>query len=232
VTHPTVHETNERSYPQTIAIVNQKGGVGKTSLAMNLASWLGESGRRPLVLDADPQMSAVRWSAAFTGTSGVAAKRLDAARNILLVSGEIERLAKEARSDLLILDCPADLREPAEVALLLSDLILIPVTPSPLDIWAAEATVRLARKAQRLRRDGRPHIVLVPSRLNRRTAMSRDLAPTLMALGEEVGPGITERVVMAESAILGQTVPQYSPSSPACDELGTLSRFILERLDV
>jgi chromosome partitioning protein len=231
VTYSSVNEATQ-TLPRTIAIVNQKGGVGKTSLAMNLASLFRESGRRPLVLDADPQMSAARWAAAFVGSGGIAVQCLDATRDIVLVSKEIERLASESGSDLLVLDCPADLREAAEVALLLADLILIPVTPSPLDLWAAETTVRLARKARQLRGDGGPRIALVPNRLNKGTAMARDLPPTLAALGEEVAPGVTERVVLAESAILGQTVPQYSPKSGAYAELSTLSRFILERLDV
>jgi chromosome partitioning protein len=232
VTPRSVHEASERTFPQTIAIVNQKGGVGKTSLAMNLVSLFKEAGRLPMVVDADPQMSAARWAASFTGAGGIVVRCLDAERDIELVSGEMKRLAIENGSDLLVLDCPADLREAAEVALLLADLIVIPVTPSPLDIWAAESTVSLARKARHLRGDGRPRIVLVPNRLNRATAMARDLAPTLAALGEEVAPGVAERVVLAESAILGQTVSQYSPKSRACAELGTLSRFILERLDV
>ena len=232
MTHPMVHEASERTFPHTIAIANQKGGVGKTSLAMNLAYLFRESGRCPLVLDADPQMSAARWAAAFTGTGGIAVQCLDAERGIVLVADEIEHLASEAGSDLLVLDCPADLREAAEVAMLLADLVLIPVTPSPLDIWAAETTVRLARKARQLRGDGSPRIALVPNRLNRSTTMARDLPPTLAALGEEVTPGVTERRVLAESAILGLTVPQYSPKSVAYAELGALSRFILERLDV
>jgi chromosome partitioning protein len=223
---------DDRLLPQTIAIVNQKGGVGKTSLAMNLAALLGASGWRPLVLDADPQMSASRWASSCTETGAVAVRQLDTTKDIVLVSREIDQLAGEAGADLLVLDCPADLRDSAEVALLLADLVLIPVTPSPLDIWAAETTVSLARKARKIRDDGLPRIALVPNRLIRGTAMARDLPTTLAALGEEVAPGISERVVVAESAILGQTVSQYSPKSRVCGELGILSRFISERLDV
>jgi chromosome partitioning protein len=217
--------------PQTIAFVNQKGGVGKTTLVMNLAPLFRSSGRRPLVLDADPQESAARWAAAFNGPGRISVRRVDTDQDIVSVSREIGRFAGESRSDLLLLDCPADLRGSAEAALLLADLILIPVTPSPLDIWATAATVKLARRARQVRGDGRPRIALVPNRLSRGTAIARDLPPTLMAMGEEVAPGITDLVVLAESAIVGQTVSQYNPKSRAYTELGTLSRFILERLD-
>ena len=203
--------------PQTLAFVNQKGGVGKTSLAMNVAETLRLLGKRPLLLDADPQQSAARWAAASPGTDGVPVRCLDTDQDIVVVSTAIGRFAGENQADLLIIDCPADLRGSAEASLLLADLILVPVTPSPLDLWATEATVELARTAREVRGDGRPKIALVPNRLVRRTAMARDLAPTLAAMGEEVAPGITDLVVFAESAIVGLTVPEYDPRSSASE---------------
>ena len=215
---------------QTIAIVNQKGGVGKTSLAMNLAWFLDTAGGRTMVLDADPQRSATRWAEAQNGSWAVEVRGIDAERDIAVVSQDIERLASETGAELVVLDCPPELRNAAEVALLLADVSLIPVTPSPLDIWAAEAAVALASDAQRVRGDGRPRVALVPNRLIRNTLMARHLPSALEALGKKVAPGITERVVIAESAIFGQTVPQYSPNSPAYGEFLELARFVMERL--
>ena len=206
---------------QTIAVVNQKGGVGKTSLAMNLAWFLDTAGGRTMVLDADPQRSATRWAEAQNGGWSVAVRGIDAERDIAVVSHDIERLASEAGAEFVVLDCPPELRNAAEVALLLADVSLIPVTPSPLDIWAAEAAVALASNAQRVRGNGRPRVALVPNRLIRNTLMARELPTALSALGETVAPGITERVVVAESAIVGQTVPEYSPNSPAYGEFSS-----------
>ncbi len=216
---------------RTIAIVNQKGGVGKTSLAMNLAWFLDTAGGRTIVLDADPQQSATRWAAAQDGSWGVDVRCVDADRDIAAVSRDIERVASEAGAEFVVLDCPPELRNAAEVAFLLADVSLIPVTPSPLDIWAAEAAVTLASNAQRVRGDGKPAVALVPNRLINNTLMARQLPSALAAMGESVAPGITERIVVAESAIVGQTVPEYSPTSPAYNEFLALARFVMERLN-
>jgi chromosome partitioning protein len=215
---------------QIIAIVNQKGGVGKTSLAMNLAWFLHTAGGRTVVLDADPQGSATRWAAAQNGSWGVEVRSVDAERDIALVSRDLESIAAETGAEFVVFDCPPELRNATEVALLLADVSLIPVTPSPLDIWAAEAAVTLASDVQRVRGDGRPEIALVPNRLIRNTVMARELPSALEALGKTVAPGISERIVVAESAILGQTVPEYSPKSPAYAEFLALARFVMERL--
>ena len=126
---------------QIIAIVNQKGGVGKTSLAMNLAWFLHTAGGRTVVLDADPQGSATRWAAAQNGSWGVEVRSVDAERDIALVSRDLESIAAKTGAEFAVFDCPPELRTATEVALLLADVSLIPVTPSPLDIWAAEAAV-------------------------------------------------------------------------------------------
>jgi len=215
----------------TIAIVNQKGGVGKTSLAMNLAWFLDTAGGRTMVLDADPQGSATRWAAAQDSAWGVEVRSIDAARDIDVVSRDLERIASHAGAQFVVLDCPPELRNAAEVALLLADVSLIPVTPSPLDIWAAEAAVSLASDVQRVRGDGKPAVAFVPNRLITNTVMARQLPAALAAMGENVAPAITERIVVAESAIVGETVPEYAPTSPAYNEFLALARFVMERLN-
>ena len=217
---------------KTIAVVNQKGGVGKTSIAMNLASILGLTGRRTVVLDADPQQSSTRWAAARLDSTGIDVYQLDAERSIDHVAGDLESIATETGSEFAVLDCPPELRNAAEVAMLLADLALIPVTPSPLDIWAAQGAVALAREAQRVRGNGEPQIALVPNRLIKGTLMARELPDTLAVLGESVAPSITERVVIAESAIIGETLLDYAPASSSHGEFVALSRFVMRLLDV
>ena len=213
-----------------IAIVNQKGGVGKTSLAMNLASFLCTVGRRTLVLDADPQRSATRWAAANNGSGGIDVRFLDADRSIEIVSQDLQRIATETGAEFAVLDCPPQLRSATEVALLLADVTLIPVGASPLDIWAAEEVLEFARDAQHVRGDGKPQVALVPNRLGG-TVMARELPGVLEALGERLAPGITERIVVAESAIRGQTLPEYAPNSRASGEFLALTHFVMEILD-
>ena len=101
-----------------IAIVNQKGGVGKTSLAMNLAWFLHTAGGRTVVLDADPQGSATRWAAAQNGSRSVEVRSVDAERDIALVSSDVESIAAETGAEFVVFDCPPELRNATEVALL------------------------------------------------------------------------------------------------------------------
>ena len=215
---------------RAIAIVNQKGGVGKTSLAMNLASFLCTTGRHTLVLDADPQRSATCWAAANKGSGGIEVHFLDTDRSIEIVSQDLHRIASKTGAMLAVLDCPPQLLNATEVALLLADVTLIPVGASPLDIWAAEAVLALARDAQQVRGDGKPQVALVPNRLSG-TVMARELPGVLETMGERLAPGITERIVVAESAILGQTLPEYAPKSRASGEFLALTRFVMELLN-
>ncbi|MHC4938017.1 MAG: AAA family ATPase [Planctomycetota bacterium] len=215
---------------KTIALVNQKGGVGKTTLAMNLAACLIEEGQRTLVLDADPQQSASRWANVHAGPGGIEVVRLDASRPIDQVSQEIDRIAAVSRAEIAVMDCPPQLRSATEVALLLAELTLVPVGPSPLDIWAAEEVLDFAHDARHVRGDGKPRVALVPNRLSG-TVMARDLPLVLEALGEPLAPGITERIVVAESAIVGQTLPDYAPKSRSSGEFFALTRFVMELLN-
>jgi chromosome partitioning protein len=107
-------------------------------------------------------------------------------------------------------------------------LILIPVTPSPLDIWAAEAAVKTGREARKERGGKKPLIVLIPSRIQTGTVLGRELSDTLATLGEPVGPGISQRVALVESAIKGQTIDQYAPKSPSHLEFKKLAKYTLE----
>ena len=116
---------------------------------------------------------------------------------------EIRRLADSHRADFVLIDCPPGLQTAAVAALLLADLALVPVTPSPLDLWAVEKAVELAADAREARGGDLPRVVLVPSRLIAGTVMARELPEALADFGELVAPGVYQRVAFAESAILG-----------------------------
>ena len=88
-----------------LCVANQKGGVGKTSLAMNLAWFLDTAGGRTMVLDADPQRSATRWAAAHNGAWGVRVRCVDAERDIAVVSRDIARIASEAGAEFVVVIC-------------------------------------------------------------------------------------------------------------------------------
>jgi chromosome partitioning protein len=142
----------------------------------------------------------------------------------------LERLAQAAQATLVVIDCPPELSDPALVAALLADVVLVPVTPSPLDLWAAKQAVATAQEARALRDGLKPLISLVPSKLLPQTLLARDLPAALEALGEPVAPAITQRVALVEAIVLGQTIGIYAKTSPAAAEFAALARHTLRRL--
>lgn len=218
---------------KVVSCLNLKGGSGKTTVAVNLAAVLSDR-QTVRVLDLDPQRSATKWAAQSMepeANGGICLRR-----DVRHVSGSgpaaiKAELAKAERElvGILVLDTPPELEARALVAALVSDLVLIPVCPSPLDLWAAEAAVSTAREA-RAERGGLPAIALVPSRTMASTVVSRELPASLHNLGEEVAPGIGQRVALVEAAMVGETIATYAPGSPGHCEFMELGKYVIRSL--
>lgn len=222
---------------QIISVINLKGGVGKTTIALNLAATLAEAGQQVVLVDADPQQSATQWAqqGQVSGLSTQAplpmtVHALQADAGAPQFQAALAQLAQATPATLLVIDCPPELSDPALVAALLSDVVLVPVTPSPLDLWAAKQAVATAQEARTLRDGIKPLISLVPSRLLPHTIVARDLPTALAALGEPIAPAITQRVALIEAIVLGQTIHTYAKASPAAAEFTALAQHTLRRL--
>jgi chromosome partitioning protein len=214
-----------------ISVINLKGGVGKTTIALNLAATLAEQGHRVVLIDADPQQSATQWAQqGQPAPLPMAVHPLQADAGAPQFQAALSQLAQAAQATLVVIDCPPELSDPALVAALLSDMVLVPVTPSPLDLWAAKQAVATAQEARTLRDGNKPLISLVPSKLLPQTILARDLPAALEALGEPVAPAITQRVALVEAIVLGQTIGTYATTSPAAAEFAALARHTLRRL--
>lgn len=198
-----------------IGFLNQKGGVGKTTLAVHVADVLSRRGHRTLLVDADPQGSALDWAASRQGEPLFPVAGLPRAS----IHKELPTLAKGY--EFVVIDGPPRVYEVARSAIMASDLILIPVQPSPYDVWAAKEIVDLLREAAAFKPAIKAAFTINRKIVN--TALGRDVVEALAEYPVPVLPtAICQRVAFAESAGRGQTVFETSPDSAAAKELMAL----------
>ena len=205
-----------------LAIGNLKGGVGKSTLAVNLAAELAQK-RRVHLIDADAQATASEWHALGGGLPFTCeALPLDDERRADRWIGRVTG----ADADLVVVDLPPHTGAATAAALILADLFLVPVAASSLDMRAAMKAVAMLQEARGARGDGQPRALLVPSRVDRRTASGREIEAALHEIGEPVGPGIGTRAAFVDSATDGGWVGSYAPRSIAHQELAALAAVV------
>lgn len=202
--------------------LNQKGGVGKTTLAINVGCELARRGRRVILIDADPQGSALDWAAQrgrdqLESLITVAAFPRDTLHREVATLGE--------GYDDIVIDGPPRVEALARSAILASDIVVIPVQPSPLDIWASSEVISLVEQSQLYK----PHLRSVFA-INRKivgTKISkeirgvlRDTAEGLQLLDAEV----SQRVLFSDAAALGRAVFEVDEEGIAAEEITDLTK--------
>ena len=182
--------------PDTIALVNPKGGTGKTTIAIHLATSAHRDGRRTALVDADPQGSALDWSRRTPkGYDGPDVQNLGRKRTLSAAVGQ-------AGGDAVIIDAPARLDTQTGRVLTNADLALVPVRPSGLDLWGtAEFLDVLNDHVER-----GLSAAFVASQADVRTSLSDQLEDALSGLGLPLLDGLTLRVSYARSLSEGRTV--------------------------
>lgn len=196
---------------KVIAVLNQKGGAGKTTIATHLARALQLEGLDVLLVDSDPQGSARDW----------AAVRED---NPLAVVGidrpTIDRdLKKITKKDFVVIDGAPQAADLAVSAIKAADFILIPVQPSPYDIWATADLVELVKQRMEVT-DGKLRAAFIVSRAIKGTKISREITAALKDYDLPVlDTSIVQRVTYPVTATAGSTVLDSEPHSDGAREI-------------
>ncbi len=205
-----------------IGVLNQKGGVGKTTLAVNIAAALARTGQRVLLIDADPQGSALDWAAAREGDPLFAVVGLPkpSIHKELALVGE--------GYDVVVIDGPPRVTDLARSAIMASDVVLIPVQPSPYDIWAADEVVKLIQEASVFKENLKS--VFVINRKIANTAIGRDVREALEAYDlPTLEASIVQRVAFAEAAAVGKAIYEQDRDGVASQEIEAVVSELQER---
>lgn len=206
---------------KVIAVLNQKGGSGKTTVATHLARALQLQGAEVLLVDSDPQGSARDW----------AAVRVDQPLTVVGIDRPtIDRDVKKiARVDYVVIDGAPQAADLAVSAIKAADFILIPVQPSPYDIWAASDLVELVKQRIEVT-DGKLQAAFVVSRAIKGTRIGGEVAEALEGYELPVlETRITQRVSYPGTAAVGTTVLEAEPDGDAAAEIRALAEEVVSK---
>lgn len=221
----TRHESGAPVAARVLTVAQQKGGAGKTTLAAHLAIALVQAGRRVATLDIDPQGSLSRWfevrDRATGGDPGFRHARLAGWR----LDSEVRRLRPDV--DVILIDSPPHAETEARIAVRAADLVIAPVQPSPMDVWAIEPTLALARAERR-------RLLMVLNRVPPRGRIADDLTAAVAALAAPpsvllADARIGNRTAFAGTLLTGLSVTEAARRTAAAEEMQALAEEI-ERL--
>ncbi len=204
---------------RVITIAQQKGGAGKTTLAAQLAvTWSGQ-GRRLALLDIDPQASLAAWVELRRERVGDLGFDFDALSGWRAAEW-IERHARDA--DFVVVDSPPHAELEAKIAVRAAGLVVVPLQPSPLDLWSTATTLKLARD------ENRP-ILAVLNRVPARSSLIDAVTGKLAGDGVPVAAArLGSRVAFAQAMAQGRGVSESAPSSLAAAEIAALAAEIAQ----
>ncbi len=211
-----------------IAVGNLKGGTGKSTIAVNLACACAELGQKVLLVDADGQGTATDWHGMGRLPVGLTSLPLASDRDAGAWIAQI--LACKPQVDQIVVDLPPQVGSGIASALLLADLFVIPVTPSGIDLRATGRALDLLRRARAVRRSTKPACLLVPSRVDRRTNLGRQIDQVLERLGLKVGPALRQRAAYVSAFDSGRWVGDCAHGAAAAAEVRALRECVLALL--
>ena len=204
---------------KVISVLNQKGGSGKTTIATHLARAIQLKGFSVLLVDSDPQGSSRDW-AAVNEENPVPVVGIDRPT----IERDLKRIAEK---DYVIIDGAPQAADLAISAIKASDIIIIPVQPSPYDIWATSDLVDLVKQRIEMT-DGKLKAAFVVSRTIKGTKIGKEISVALSDYNLPVlETSITQRVIYPTSASIGSSVLDEEPTGEASKEINNLTNEIL-----
>ena len=209
-----------------LAVVNQKGGSGKTTLSMQLAGALARRHHKVLVVDADPQGTATRWAASAEDETPFPASVVGLSAASAKVHREVKKLVDDY--DYIIIDCPPAADSPVpQSALLIAELALVPLIPSPLDMWAAVGIRQVIENVSDLNEDLQARLII--NQCQPHTTLAQETLEILPEFGIKLAKSyVRHRQVYRQSAVFGQTVHDFgSKAQAAIEEIESLTDEVL-----
>ena len=207
---------------QTISIISQKGGAGKTTLALHLATAATAAGLVTLVVDTDPQATACKW---HIWRGGHEPDVIDCASHALL-KRKLEQ-ASELGADLAIIDTPPHADIMAREAGKAADIILIPCRPRAFDLDAIQTTADLARAS------GKPSYVSFTAGHTHSPIVYQEAEELINIFNLTVAPVmLPERAAFHHSVGQGKTAQEYEPRGKAARDVANLWTWICQQLNL
>ncbi len=204
-----------------LTVAQQKGGAGKSTLAIHLAVAWSKAGKKVAIVDIDPQASVSHWDERRGGNGNGELPhvvKLSGWRT----AGEVERLARD--HDLVLIDSPPHAATEARIAVRAARLVLVPMQPSLMDLWATQATLDMA-KAERV-----PALIVL-NRVPARSRAAEEVASEAANIGVPLADArIGNRVALASALHRGKGITEYEASSTAAQEIEALAKEILVRV--
>lgn len=197
-----------------ISLVNQKGGVGKTTLSINIASYFAKKGHDTLIIDADPQGSVSQWQNIVNN------KTIDVIHHPeATLHKHAGKLTKRYRYT--IIDAPPALGDISQSAMLASNIVIVPVSPSALDLWSGNETVEMVKAARKYNKKLKAWLLVSKKIVG--TKESHQIRGALKQYKTKVfETEISMRIDYARAITQGLSVLQYKPKSKAADEIRAL----------
>jgi chromosome partitioning protein len=206
-----------------ITVAQGKGGVGKTTIAVNIAGEFSRRNFNVALVDSDPQASACKWAEPGNLEFPVYEIGLeDSARSSIATwVQEIRRIDAE----IVVIDTAPGARQ-LGASISIADVILVPCTASGLDIEATERTLGIVQAARRSR-VAPLDVILVPNRTDRRTLEGQQLEHELRSFGEMVAPSVGQRSAFVRAFATGQSVSDYAGGEPADLDISRLCDLVV-----